>query len=188
MCGSLTGETCSNYGFFNGLTIMLSVTLVDDSWWPAALVRSVRSEGPAPLATGWLLSLVGIVWTPLSIVLVTAFAGLILFSSLEPLVSLSRNQFRLLRPLEGLYAGTLPLAPWRAIIPPAILSLFRVVPFATQPPKYIKVELWQYYFASLAHLRETGCYWRRTYKRPLNGIVLLDPTNKDELALLPPRL
>lgn len=70
----------------------------------------------------------------------------------------------------------------------SVLSLFRVVPFADRPPKYLKVELWSYQFASEAHLRQTGCYWRRTFKAPLiKGTLMLDPANRDALALLPPR-
>lgn len=37
-----------NYNFFNLLTLVLAVTLLDDSWWPAALRRRVLGHEPAP--------------------------------------------------------------------------------------------------------------------------------------------
>lgn len=37
-----------NYNFFNLLTLVLALTLLDDSWWPATLRRWVLGRGPLP--------------------------------------------------------------------------------------------------------------------------------------------
>ena len=43
----------------------------------------------------------------------------------------------------------------------AVLALFAGNPFPQQPPKQIRVVLWQYWFTSLAEKRRTGMWWRR---------------------------
>jgi hypothetical protein len=45
---------------------------------------------------------------------------------------------------------------------PAVLSLFRGNPFPGAPPKYVRTVLWQYWFTSMEHKRQTGNWWRRT--------------------------
>ncbi len=44
-----------------------------------------------------------------------------------------------------------------------VLSLFTGNPFPNQPPKQIRVVLWQYWFTSLAEKRRTGLWWRREF-------------------------
>jgi len=43
----------------------------------------------------------------------------------------------------------------------AVLALFAGNPFPQQPPKQIRVVLWQYWFTSLPEKRRTGRWWRR---------------------------
>jgi len=42
-----------------------------------------------------------------------------------------------------------------------VLQLFGSNPFATSPPKQIRVLLWQYWFTTMKEKRETGNWWRR---------------------------
>jgi len=42
-----------------------------------------------------------------------------------------------------------------------VLELFAGNPFARDPPRVIRVLLWQYWFTNLAEHRETGRWWRR---------------------------
>jgi hypothetical protein len=42
-----------------------------------------------------------------------------------------------------------------------VLELFAGNPFAQNPPRMIRVLLWQYWFTSLSEHRETGRWWRR---------------------------
>jgi lipase maturation factor 1 len=60
-----------------------------------------------------------------------------------------------------------------------VLQLFAGNPFAQQPPRYIRVMLWQYWFTSMAEKRSTGLWWRRqlvgayapTIEREPNGNI-----------------
>jgi hypothetical protein len=42
-----------------------------------------------------------------------------------------------------------------------VLELFAKNPFAGDPPRQIRVLLWQYWFTTVAEKRETGMWWRR---------------------------
>jgi hypothetical protein len=42
-----------------------------------------------------------------------------------------------------------------------VLELFSANPFAHDPPRQIRVLLWQYWFTSMKEKRETGMWWRR---------------------------
>jgi lipase maturation factor 1 len=42
-----------------------------------------------------------------------------------------------------------------------VLALFAGNPFPRQPPKQIRVVLWQYWFTSMDEKRSTGLWWRR---------------------------
>ncbi|MGB0040164.1 MAG: lipase maturation factor family protein [Terriglobales bacterium] len=42
-----------------------------------------------------------------------------------------------------------------------VLELFKGNPFAHDPPRQIRVLLWQYWFTSMQEKRETGMWWRR---------------------------
>jgi len=44
-----------------------------------------------------------------------------------------------------------------------VLALFAGNPFAQNPPRMIRVVLWQYWFTSMAEKRETGMWWRRQF-------------------------
>jgi lipase maturation factor 1 len=44
-----------------------------------------------------------------------------------------------------------------------VLSLFAGNPFPRDPPRMIRVVLWQYWFTSMAEKRETGLWWRRQF-------------------------
>ncbi len=60
-----------------------------------------------------------------------------------------------------------------------VLALFASNPFADQPPRMIRVVLWQYWFTSMAEKRQTGMWWRRhwlglyapTVERANNGEI-----------------
>ena len=63
-----------------------------------------------------------------------------------------------------------------------VLKLFGGNPFAQDPPRVIRVLLWQYWFTSLAEHRETGRWWRRE----LLGLFAptLERTNSGELKVV----
>ena len=42
-----------------------------------------------------------------------------------------------------------------------VLELFASNPFARDPPRQIRVQLWQYWFTTMKEKRETGMWWRR---------------------------
>jgi hypothetical protein len=42
-----------------------------------------------------------------------------------------------------------------------VLSLFRSNPFSSAPPKYVRAQLWQYWFTSMSEKHQTGNWWRR---------------------------
>jgi hypothetical protein len=42
-----------------------------------------------------------------------------------------------------------------------VLALFAGNPFGSQPPRQIRVLVWQYWFTTLAEKRATGMWWRR---------------------------
>ncbi len=42
-----------------------------------------------------------------------------------------------------------------------VLALFRVNPFGSTSPKYVRAVLWQYWFTSMQEKRQTGNWWRR---------------------------
>jgi lipase maturation factor 1 len=42
-----------------------------------------------------------------------------------------------------------------------VLALFRANPFPSAPPKYVRAQLWQYWFTSMGEKRQTGNWWRR---------------------------
>jgi hypothetical protein len=44
-----------------------------------------------------------------------------------------------------------------------VLSLFAGNPFSNQPPKQIRVMLWQYWFTTMAEKRRTSLWWRREF-------------------------
>jgi len=44
---------------------------------------------------------------------------------------------------------------------PSVLSLFCGNPFPNVPPKYLRAELWQYWFTSMAEKNLNGDWWRR---------------------------
>jgi len=44
-----------------------------------------------------------------------------------------------------------------------VLGLFAGNPFPNQPPKQIRVMLWQYWFTTMAEKRRTGLWWRREF-------------------------
>lgn len=65
-----------------------------------------------------------------------------------------------------------------------VLSLFAKNPFASSPPKRVRVVLWQYWFTNLAERRTTGAWWTRKLlgayapaleKTPDGQVVMTDP-------------
>ncbi|MBV9343030.1 MAG: lipase maturation factor family protein [Acidobacteria bacterium] len=44
-----------------------------------------------------------------------------------------------------------------------VLALFAGNPFSPQPPRQIRVVLWQYWFTTMAEKRSTGRWWRREF-------------------------
>jgi hypothetical protein len=44
-----------------------------------------------------------------------------------------------------------------------VLALFAGNPFAHDPPRMIRVVLWQYWFTGMAQKRQTGMWWRRQF-------------------------
>ena len=60
-----------------------------------------------------------------------------------------------------------------------VLSLFKGNPFPNQPPRQIRVVIWQYWFTTLAEKRAQGLWWRRqslglyapTLERDSNGVI-----------------
>ncbi len=60
-----------------------------------------------------------------------------------------------------------------------VLALFAGNPFPQDPPRMIRVVLWQYWFTSMSEKRETGMWWRRqllglyapTVERASNGEI-----------------
>jgi len=44
---------------------------------------------------------------------------------------------------------------------PDVLALFRSNPFPQFPPRYVRAELWQYWFTTTVEKRRTGNWWRR---------------------------
>jgi lipase maturation factor 1 len=42
-----------------------------------------------------------------------------------------------------------------------VLSLFAANPFSQEPPRQIRILLWQYWFTTMAEKRATGMWWRR---------------------------
>lgn len=60
---------------------------------------------------------------------------------------------------------------------PDVMDLFRVVPW--ERPRFVKLSLYDYRFSSLAELRSTGAYWKRTYVGPyLQGTMTLHAVSK----------
>ena len=47
---------------------------------------------------------------------------------------------------------------------PEVLALIADNPFPDAPPKYVRAQMYDYHFTDLAHWRETGEWWRATYK------------------------
>jgi hypothetical protein len=43
-----------------------------------------------------------------------------------------------------------------------VLGLFSANPFPQHPPRFVRTVLWQYWFTSMAEMRSTGDWWRRT--------------------------
>jgi len=72
----------------------------------------------------------------------------------------------------------------------AVLALFAGNPFPRQPPRTIRVVLWQYWFTSLPEKRKTGMWWRRqelglyapTLERQPDGAIVVT-----EWPNVPPR-
>ena len=67
---------------------------------------------------------------------------------------------------------------------PDVLALFAGNPFASAPPKRVRVVLWQYWFTNLAERRRTGAWWTRKLlgayaaaleKTPDGQVVMTDP-------------
>ena len=48
----------------------------------------------------------------------------------------------------------------------ATLSLIKTNPFPTQPPRYVRAQLYEYQFTTPAERRATGQWWRRQFIRP----------------------
>jgi hypothetical protein len=44
-----------------------------------------------------------------------------------------------------------------------VLTLFAGNPFSQQPPRQIRVVLWQYWFTTIAEKRTSGMWWRRQW-------------------------
>jgi len=44
---------------------------------------------------------------------------------------------------------------------PDVLALFRSNPFPSAPPKYVRAQLWQYWFTSMSEKHQTGNWWKR---------------------------
>lgn len=96
--------------FFNLLTIALSFTLIDDSWWPAFVQRLVLHEPAYDPIVGVFGSLLEFFYT-LSVNLVAAVVvGLVLLASLVPIVNLGRNKFQLGPKLDSLMWGKKDIA------------------------------------------------------------------------------
>ena len=94
-----------------------------------------------------------------------------------------RNKPQALNEAPGIYAPYQPrfdwnlwfasLGDWRQneMVPlteerlllgaPDVLALFRSNPFPQTPPRYVRAELWQYWFTSISEKRHTGNWWRR---------------------------
>jgi len=56
-------------------------------------------------------------------------------------------------------------------------ALLRHDPFPDRPPRYLRARFFRYEFTSLAELRETGAWWRRTW---IDDYVA--PIRRDDLA------
>ena len=99
---ALTG----NYNFFNILTIFLSLTLLDDSWWPALIKRWLRS--PDVVAKSWQWCHAG----------VYAAAGILVIASLIAADEFCAGRIRgysLKTPKPVALAFAKHVSPWRSV-------------------------------------------------------------------------
>jgi len=62
-----------------------------------------------------------------------------------------------------------------------VLELFANNPFARDPPRQIRVLLWQYYFTTMREKRETGLWWRRQLLGLYAPAVELGPDGKPKV-------
>lgn len=61
------------------------------------------------------------------------------------------------------------------------LSLLRYNPFPTQPPKYIRAQLYRYRFSTAEELKRTGAWWQRDYEGAWFPPIALDNPNLQKL-------
>jgi hypothetical protein len=66
-----------------------------------------------------------------------------------------------------------------------VLSLFRGNPFPTQPPKYVRAVLWQYWFTSLAEKHATGNWWKRELLGLYAPVVMKTPDSRYGILEMP---
>src|SRR5882724_6381297 len=70
---------------------------------------------------------------------------------------------------------------------PDVLALFANNPFP-QPPRQIRVLLWQYWFTSMQEKREQGLWWRRQLLGNYAPTLGRDPNNRIIAIEWPPEL
>jgi hypothetical protein len=62
----------------------------------------------------------------------------------------------------------------------ATLSLLRSNPFPTQPPHYVRAQLYEYHFTSAEERKKTGLWWNRklvgSYFPPRGAEASVDPS------------
>ncbi|MGB5441634.1 MAG: lipase maturation factor family protein [Gammaproteobacteria bacterium] len=66
---------------------------------------------------------------------------------------------------------------------PSVSALLAHNPFADNPPRYIRVDAWQYNFTNFEERAASGNWWKRTLLgpfTPLPGIERLEPVEDDE--------
>jgi len=59
-----------------------------------------------------------------------------------------------------------------------VLSLFAGNPFPQQPPKLVRVVLWQYWFTSMQEKRQQGLWWRRQFLGLYGPTLKKDPDGR----------
>ena len=85
----------------------------------------------------------------------------------------SHLRYRPQNPMEhpGIFAPHQPRFDWS----PAVLALFRDVPFPDGPPTQVRTVLRQYWFTDPATKRRTGAWWRREEIGPFTGTLERTP-------------
>jgi hypothetical protein len=71
---------------------------------------------------------------------------------------------------------------------PDVLGLFADNPFPNQPPRQIRVLLWQYWFTSMQEKREQGLWWRRQLLGNYAPTLARDSNNRIIAIEWPPEL